>query len=110
MCVLISGTLLMCMGFIFVFNSKEVTHNFTLLLLKHIQDPLAAPVGPCGCFLLPEEEERKKCYLVCGRSQGEAGGKTHGQKCPGRMTVLCSAIAPLSVVCTFREERRFPWL
>lgn len=67
-CVLISGTLLMCMGFIFVFNSKEVTHNFTLLLLKHIQDPLAAPVGPCGCFLLPEEEERKKCYLVRGRS------------------------------------------
>lgn len=62
MCVLISGTLLMCMGFIFVF--KEVTHNFTLLLLKHIQDPLAVPVGPCGCFLLPEVEEIKKCYLL----------------------------------------------
>lgn len=68
MCVLISGTLLMCMGFIFVFYSKEVTHNFTLLLLKRIQDPLAVPVGPCGCFLLPEEEERKKSYLVCGRN------------------------------------------
>lgn len=68
MCVLISGTLLMCMAFIFVFNSKEATHNFTLLLLKRFQDPLAVPVGPCGCFLPPEEEERKKYYLVCGRS------------------------------------------
>lgn len=58
----------MCMRFIFVFNLKEVTHNFTLLLLKRIQDPLADPVGPCDCFLLPEVEERKKCYLLCGRS------------------------------------------
>lgn len=52
----------------FIFNLKEVTQNFTLLLLIRIQDPLAVPVGPCVCFLLPEVEERKKRYLLCGRS------------------------------------------
>lgn len=57
-----------------------MTHNFTLLLLIHIQDPLAVPVGPCVCFLLPEVEERKKRYLLGGRSwERKLGGKEMGR-------------------------------
>lgn len=66
--ILISDTLLICLEFIFVFHLKEVTHNLTLLLLKHIQGPPAVPVGLCGCFLLPEAEKRNKHCLLSGAS------------------------------------------
>lgn len=107
MCVLISGTLLMCMGFIFIFNLKEVTRNFTLLLLKRIQDLLAVPVGLCGCFLLPEAEKRNKCYLLCGTNwERKLEGKSNGQSCSGRMTALDPAAGPFSAVCFALQSQR----
>lgn len=77
--ILISDTLLTCMGFISVFHLKEVTHNLTLLLLKRIQGPPAVPVGLCGCFLLPEAEKRNKHCLLSGasRERRQYSGQLH---------------------------------